>query len=60
VADCSDQDTFFSKRSFERVDNSVIAYRCGPQGPQATKQWADHKTRLDAQSFDHVGWCLTD
>jgi hypothetical protein len=37
VAYCSDHYTFFSKRSFERVENSVVAYSCRPQGPQATK-----------------------
>src|SRR5579859_2897124 len=60
VAYGPDHDTFFSKRSFERVENSVVADSRRPQRAQTTKQWAAYKARLDAQSLDDVANCLTD
>lgn len=60
VAYCSNHHMFISERSFERVENSVVADSRRPQGAQATKQWAARKARFDAKSFDDVGYCLTD
>src|SRR5438105_3432047 len=37
VAYCSDHDAFFAMRSFERVENSVVADSPRPQRAQATQ-----------------------